>query len=109
MADFLDGDRDLLAACRMPGCDYTRRMSPAEAVALLGHRCTILAARRRLRCSRCGARGRDGFIDLRPDSLPRDYRPDRSGPYGPMPAFADPARRPGAHPGGREKGRRPPP
>lgn len=81
MADFIGGDRDVLVACCRPACGRELRLPPPRAAELFGPGCTILQARRRAVCSACGARGRDGFIDVRLDSLPRGYRPDPAPPY----------------------------
>lgn len=53
--------------CHGPGCHRHVQMPAAEAVAKLGARTTFPAAARRLRCSVCGARGRDKLVSCRSD------------------------------------------
>lgn len=57
--------RPMDISCSHPDCRRARRLTPAQAVQLLGPNCTIEQADRRLRCSACGSRGRDGFIRAR--------------------------------------------
>lgn len=74
---------DFMVRCCCDNCSRQARFTPEILVRLFGPACTIRQAERRLRCSLCGARGRDGFVMLWLDSLPRDHIRDPSPPYGP--------------------------
>lgn len=63
----------LATGCRLEiwccghGCHRQVRWPAAEAVSKLGARTTFPRAARRLRCSVCGARGRDKMVTCRAD------------------------------------------
>ena len=63
LAHLLEEDLHLVVSCH--GCHREIRLTPTEAIDLLGPDCTLLEARDRLRCSWCGAGGRTR-IDARP-------------------------------------------
>lgn len=64
MQTLQDEEVHLVVSCNQ--CWRTVRLSPTEAIDLLGSDCTMVEARDRLRCSWCGARGH--HIDARPCS-----------------------------------------
>lgn len=59
------GQRLEIWCCRET-CRHELFWSAGEAIARLGAACTINQACQRLRCSRCGARGREKWIHCRP-------------------------------------------
>lgn len=59
------GQRLEIWCCRHT-CRHETLWTPEEAIARLGATCTIEQACRRLRCSRCSARGRDKWVHCRP-------------------------------------------
>lgn len=63
LAHLLAEELHLVVNCH--GCHREIRLTPTEAIELLGPDCTMLDARDRLRCSWCGAAGRSR-IDARP-------------------------------------------
>jgi putative SOS response-associated peptidase YedK len=63
LAHLLEEELHLVVSCH--GCHREIRLTPTEAIDLLGPDCTMLEARDRLRCSWCGAAGRSQ-IDARP-------------------------------------------
>ncbi|HEY1926606.1 MAG TPA: SOS response-associated peptidase family protein [Caulobacteraceae bacterium] len=65
LAHLVEEELHLVVNCH--GCHREIRLTPTEAVDLLGPDCTMLEARDRLRCSWCGAGGRSR-IDVRPCS-----------------------------------------
>lgn len=69
IGDLLQTNTHLIVTCCRPGCRREERLSAARACELLGLETAFEGLERRLRCSRCGARGRDGFIIVRPCSL----------------------------------------
>ncbi len=69
MGDLLKINQHLWITCGMPTCAREERWPAAKAVERFGFNCTILEARRRAVCARCGASGRGNRIDLRPCTL----------------------------------------
>lgn len=87
----LGPDHDLIIYCFRPGCPRPKRtMAPAEAVQLVGD-LTVRQADQKLTCTACGAKGRDGFVQARWSTIPRDwYEREHGPPYGPLPQFGAP-------------------
>lgn len=69
VADLLAINQHLVVSCCWPECRRSRRLAAVEAVQLLGPGLPIAQAARRLRCSACGARGREKLIEVRPCTL----------------------------------------
>jgi hypothetical protein len=69
IGDLLATNRHLEIYCYAPGCRREARLSATEAVRLLGPETPFVGLKKRLRCSRCGQRGRHGYIDVRPCTL----------------------------------------
>ncbi len=69
MGDLLKINQHLWITCGMPTCGREERWPAVKAVERFGFECTILEARRRAVCAKCGARGRDNRIDVRPCTL----------------------------------------
>jgi putative SOS response-associated peptidase YedK len=61
-------DEEIHVTLTCNACHRTVRLTPTEAMELLGPDCTMMEARDRLRCSWCGAAGRS-VIDVRPCTL----------------------------------------
>jgi ribosomal protein S27AE len=67
--DLLSSNQHLNIWCAAPGCRHKVRWTAVQACERLGPETPIAEARRRLRCGRCGARGRDGHLDAHPCTL----------------------------------------
>lgn len=72
IADLLETGFGLLICCSLPSCYREVRWGPQEAVQRLGRLTTLPQAQRRLSCTRCGSKGRHGFITCRVDPEDRD-------------------------------------
>jgi hypothetical protein len=59
------GQRLEIWCCRHT-CRHEAFWTPTEAIARLGPNCTIRRAEHRLRCAKCGARGREREVMCRP-------------------------------------------
>ncbi|HEY3695561.1 hypothetical protein [Phenylobacterium sp.] len=69
MVGLLETNTHLYIACAYPTCRRRVRLSAIGAVRLLGPATTVGEAVERLRCTGCGARGRDGFLTVWPCTL----------------------------------------
>lgn len=64
IAFLFQSEQHLIVHCH--DCRHEVRLTPLQAVVALGEACPFEEAARRLRCSKCGARGRDGRIAAYP-------------------------------------------
>lgn len=69
MRDLLAINQHLNLTCHYPTCQREVRWTCVEAVERLGPDFPMERVRFRLRCSACGARGRDGFVSAKPCTL----------------------------------------
>jgi len=69
MQSLVDEELHLILFCHR--CDRELRVTPWRAVEMFGERCTMIAAKRRMKCSWCGEREQ---VEARPCSLDMDAK-----------------------------------